>query len=81
VSKNGWFELKAIPAGQFTLFRNCSQWIPKGKACTAILLGWRIKITCMPTCTWWVAPQVVFFREELPEKTPQKTFSFFMGFT
>jgi hypothetical protein len=25
-----------------------------------------------PTCDWWVAPQVMFFREDLPEKTSQK---------
>jgi hypothetical protein len=25
-----------------------------------------------PTCIWWVAPQVVFFREDLPEKKLQK---------
>jgi hypothetical protein len=26
---------------------------------------------------WWFAPQVVFFREDLPEKTPQKNLLYF----
>jgi hypothetical protein len=30
------------------------------------------KVKRLPQCFQWVAPQVVFFREDLPEKTPQK---------
>jgi hypothetical protein len=29
----------------------------------------------------WFSPQVVFFREDLPEKTPQKNLLFILSFT
>jgi hypothetical protein len=33
-----------------------------------------------PTCNWWEAPQVVFFRPNLGGKTPQKTRCFIYAF-